>query len=817
MAMYTIRSLLNSKFFLQYILNFNSQIMKKSFILFLILISAKLFSAKGDNCVFIENKGQWPKEVLFLLQSNGVDTWITKQGMTYDVYSLKEEGEKTIKSGHVITFKNANTLPDNQISVLAKQKQQAYYNFFMDNNPEHWTSNVGLYKEALVKNIYSGIDMRYYFEGGNLRYDYIVHPNADVHQIKIVLEGANAYQLNEKGELIFATRYGEMKQADLYTYQIVNGSKKTVHSSFSLSGNTLQFNTDNYDKSKPLIIDPLVWSTYIGAAASERAQSVVEMNGNAYISGWTTQFTGTAFPTTTGVYDNVWSGTKAFVSKFSNDGSSLIYSTYLGSVSNSGGGNVLADGVFLAVDSIGNAYITGKADFGYPTTPGAYNTTANSGVFVTKLNNTGTALIYSTFIGGGNPRAITIDGLGYAYITGGASSGFPTTAGAYAQTNNGSHDVFITKLDTNASSLKFSTYLGGSGDYEEGFGIKLDNNYNVIVAGRASSSNFPTTAGAYDQTYNGGSGTFPFDGFVAKLNNIGSNLIFSTFIGGSNDDEIYGLDIDSNNDIYVTGYTLSTNFPYTSGVHDTIKDGTSSTSSSSRDAFVVKLNNSGSALIYSTFFGAAGGQEALAITVDQNNNAWICGKTSSSSGSIPVTNDAFDKIGDEGFFAGLNSTATTLLYCSHVGGTTSGAENVPKALTNDYLGGIYMAGWTGATDFTVTTGAFQTTNNSIVAQYSDAFVLKFQYGSSTSVTQNTTLNELIVYPNPATDIVNLKGLALGSVINILDITGKRIYSTIANNDVHVLNTTGFAEGVYFIQIIGNENQLLNKKLVISRK
>ena len=762
----------------------------------------KQFEKESSNLVFIENKGQWPREILFLCQNNGTDIWITKKGVVYDLYTVNEIDGKTFRSGQIITFNNLNTLPENQISVSSKQKQTAHYNYFIGNNPDRWASNVGLYKEAVIKNIYPGIDMRYYFQNNNLRYDYIVNPNADISQIKIALEGAFGYSLNQKGELVLKTRFGEVKQTELFTYQLINGNKKAVASAFQLNGNVLQFKIGNYDKSKPLIIDPLIWSTYIGGYENDRVYSVVERNGNAYISGWSTgvSFLTPHFPTTPGAYDTNVNGTKAFVSKFSNDGSSLVYSTFIGPVSTSGGGNVHADGVFIDVDFMGNAYITANGKPGYPTTPGVFNSSNSGyGVYVSKLNSTGTALLYSTFVGGGKPRAITVDNLGYAYITGSSGSGFPTTPGAYDQTFNGGDDVFVTKLDTNASSLKFSTYLGGSGAFEEGFAIKVDNNYNVIVAGIATSANFPTTTGSYDNTYNGGSGTFPCDGFVAKLNSTGSNLIFSTFLGGSYDDEIYGLDIDNDNDIYVTGYTLSTNFPYTPGVIDTVKNGTG-TSSSDADAFVVKLSSNGSSLIYSTFFGASGNQKGLAITVDQNKNAWICGRTDDSPNSIPLTVDALQSSPRRAFLACINANATILLYSTYLGGSTAGAANVAKSLTNDYAGGVYVAGWTGTSNFPVTPGAFQPTKaNPSVYQYSDGFVLKFQYGTPSYIQNgNNLINNFILFPNPSSGIFTIQ-TEKGGVFELIDITGRVLNTyTLTTNTARVIQVN-LPVGIYFIR------------------
>jgi hypothetical protein len=751
-------------------------------------LTAEQALQKADKQFFIENKGQWPNQVLFLYQNNGLNTWITKKGMVHDFYTIREEENSTRKIGHVVSITNLNA--QENVITQAENKQQAYYNFFMSNDQSKWASNVGLYKEVTTKSIYNGIDIRYYFDKNTLRYDYIVHPGANPAQIQIKLDGANAYSINNDGDLVFNTCLGEVKLKDLYTYQMVNGSKKTVASAFKINGETIQFDVKNYDKTKPLIIDPLVWSTYIGGSGDDRIYSVVEKNGNAFISGWTSQFPPIDFPTTPGSYNTSLNNTtRAFVSKFSNDGSSLVFSTFLGSVSNSGGGNIHADGVFLDVDSNGDCYITGIGQNGYPTTPGVFNNTATSGVFVTKLNNTGTSLVYSTFVGGDTPRAIAVDNQGYAYITGRASSGLPTTPGAFDQTNNGFDDAFVTKVNTDGSTLIFSTFIGGSGQFEDAFAIKVDANHDVYIAGRTSSPNFPTTSGCYDATFNGGSGPFPYDIFVSKLNNTGSALIFSTFIGGSQNEEAYGIDIDANNNVYITGYTESTDFPVTAGVYQTTKG-------SGKDAFIAKLNSTGSSLDFASYFGVGSSQEAYGITLDGNNNVWIVGRTGGSA--TPVTNDAFDNTlnGENSFVVAFNNSATSLVYGSYIGGSGMGGD-IAKSITNDHAGGFYVAGWTHSIDLPVTTGAFQTTNNSLVAQYREGFVLKFQHGSPTSISQYSVEYLYHIFPNPNKGAFTIQSTKAG-VFELIDVTGKLMNTYIITNTQQTVNEN-LAAGIYFVR------------------
>ena len=304
----------------------------------------------------------------------------------------------------------------------------------------------------------------------------------------------------------------------------------------------------------------------------------------------------------------------AFVTKLNPAGSGLVYSTYLGG---SGGDN----GMGIAVDASGNAYITGytsSADF--PTTFGAFQTTygGSGDAFVTVLNSMGSGLVYSTYLGGSDAEQgnnIAVDGGGNVYVTGlTRSANFPTTVGAFQTTSGGMQDAFVTKLNPTGTGLIYSTYLGGSSD-DEGKGIVVDAAGNAFVTGRTSSINLPTTAGAFQTTF----GSVQ-DAFVTKLNFAGTGLIYSTYLGGSSDDEGFGIAVDATGNAFVSGDTSSTNFPTTAGAFQTTFGG-------SADAFVTKLNSTGAGLIYSTYLGGNLADAALAIAVNSAGNAYVTGYT----------------------------------------------------------------------------------------------------------------------------------------------------------------------------------------------
>ena len=381
----------------------------------------------------------------------------------------------------------------------------------------------------------------------------------------------------------------------------------------------------------------LVYSTYLGGSDNDRGIGIaLDAAGNAYVVGFTNSAN---FPTTVGAFQPALAGNfDSTVTKLNSTGSSLVYSTYLGGSGGDFGGPI-------AVDATGNAYVTGSTNSSnFPTTIGAFQPTlaGSSDAFVTKMNPTGSGLIYSTYLGGGGfdgGGGIAVDAAGNAHVNGSTeSTNFPTTLGAFQPTfGGGPFDAFVTKLDPTGSGLIYSTYLGGSGD-DEGGSIALDASGNAFVTGLTSSANFPMTVGAFQPAFGGG----PFDAFVTKLNPLGSGLVYSTYLGGSGDDEGGGPALDTIGNAYVTGITNSTDFPTTVGVFQPAIAG-------DYDAFVTKLNPTGTALVYSTYLGGNDFDSGLSIALDTlpNPNAYVTG--SSFSSNFPTTPGAFQPAFAGGF------------------------------------------------------------------------------------------------------------------------------------------------------------------------
>jgi hypothetical protein len=294
----------------------------------------------------------------------------------------------------------------------------------------------------------------------------------------------------------------------------------------------------------------------------------------------------------------------------------LVYSTYLGGTGNDQGSGI-------TVDSTGSAYLTGSsASINFPTTVGAFDASFNGGAndaFVTKLNAAGTALVYSTYLGGaGNDQGIGIalDGTGSAYVTGfTASPNFPTSVGAFDTTfNGGSNDAFVTKLNAAGTALVYSSYLGGAGN-DQGIGIAVDGAGSSYLTGITFSTNFPTTGGAFDTTFNGVD-----DAFVTKLNAAGTDLVYSTYLGGTSRDEGLAITVDAPGSAYVTGLTTGANFPTSAAAFDTSHNGRV-------DVVITKLNTSGSALVYSTYLGGTFDEQGLGIAVDGAGSVYVTGHT----------------------------------------------------------------------------------------------------------------------------------------------------------------------------------------------
>ncbi len=506
-------------------------------------------------------------------------------------------------------------------------------NYLIGADPSHWHTGVPTYATVSYHDVYPGVDLVYYGTAGRLEYDWRLAAGADPGQITLAVDGARDVRLDADGTLALGTTLGDVVQQAPRAYQEIDGARQAVDARYTLVGpHRIGLALGAYDTGKPLVIDPVLsYSTYLGGSGNDAGYGVaVDKAGNAYVTGNTTS---TDFPTVGAVqgtnHGGVFGSLDAFVSKLNAAGTALVYSTYLG-----GTGNDYGNGI--AVDPAGNAYVTGQTTSGdFPTTANAYQTTnhGNNDAFMSRLNTAGTALVYSSYLGGAYDdfgNGIAADAAGNAYVTGyAASSDFPTTAGSLQPALNGYYNnAFIVKINTAAAgsaSLVYGTYLGGtSASGDSGKAIAVDTAGDAYITGYTTSSDFPTTATAPRRTFGGA-----YDAFAAKVNPAGSALLYSTYLGGGNDDEGEGIVVDAAGNAYVTGLTSSTDYPTTPAALQRTFGGV-------YDAFVTKLNPAGDAYVYSTYVGGSSDDEGFGIAVDPSGQAYVTGFTASSN--FPTAN-----------------------------------------------------------------------------------------------------------------------------------------------------------------------------------
>jgi len=593
-------------------------------------------------------------------------------------------------------------------------------NYFIGTDPKKWRTNIPNYAQVKYRNVYPGVDLVYYGRQGKLEYDFVVEPGADPSRIVLdISSDATRAQDSRRAQMHVAKR-GDLVIGDsgevvlqkpfVYqpttTYEPQTTCKQVIEGKYVLAGrHRVQFQVGAYDRNKVLVIDPtLVYSSYLGGNGWDKANGIaVDSSGNAYLAGKTIS---PNFPVTKGAFQTRLGGqvTNAFVTELNSAGSALIYSTYLGGVAS-------GEALGITLDSSGNAYVTGwTASANFPTTAGALQTTFGGGYddgFVTKLNSTGSALIYSTYLGGSSydeGHGIAVDATGNAYVTGlSYSQNFPTIAGAFQSVLQGYDDAFVSKLNPAGSALIYSTYLGGN-SYDQGNGIAVDASGNAYITGLTYSYHFPTTGQAFRTTWGGG-----FDAFVSKLNASGTTLLYSTYLGGSSDDYGYGIAVDASNSAYVTGRTYSPDFPTTAGAFQTTPGGTGG--GGHDDAYVVKLNAAGSALVYSTYLGGSCDDAGYGIVVDSSGDALVTGDTCSDD--FPTTDGSFQRTlggADDAFYGELNPAGSALLYSTYLGGN---GDDASDGIALDPSGNIYLVGWTSSRNFPTTNGAFQTSLSGI--------------------------------------------------------------------------------------------------------
>jgi beta-propeller repeat-containing protein len=655
---------------------------------------------------FEANHGQTDSRVKFLARGHGYTLFLTAS-------------EAVLAGAHAVTdpsrggalrmqFLSAASSP----AVSGHEELSGRSHYLIGNDPTRWRTHVPTYGRVEYREIYPGIDLVFYGREGELEYDFVVAPGADPLTIRLRFENAERLELDAQGDLLLRTSAGLVRQHKPTAYQEVNGKRKLVPTEFELGENhEVGFLVAAHDASRPLIIDPvLAYSTYLGGNGVDSSRAVaVDGAGSAYVTGTTNS---TNFPVAGDPLQATYGGgaTDAFVAKLNPAGSALVYATYLG-----GSGDEQANA--LAIDDAGQVYLTGFTSSGnFPTRNPVQATFGGPPIdaFVTKLTANGDALVFSTYLGGvaldvGN--GITVDRFGQAYLSARTgSANLPTTPGTFQPVFAGAEDAFVAKFKADGTQIEYLTYLGGIG-IDIGRRIAVDHAGRAYISGRTSSINFPTTPRAVQTTFAGG----PSDAFVTKLNAAGSALVYSTYLGGTGDDEGSGIALHGDGQVYTVGWTGSLDFPTTRGAFQRTYGG------GVFDVFVANLNEQGSRLAYSTYLGGSGTEMSFfGLAVDHAGRAHVTGPTGSIDFPVarPLEGGGALRGPSDAFVTKLNTSGSRLVFSSYLGGSgTEGAQGIAV----DRSGNVYVAGTTASTDFPTTEGAFQTT---FAGGPNDAFVVK---------------------------------------------------------------------------------------------
>jgi len=702
---------------------------------------------------FEANQGQTSSDVKFLAHGRGYALFLTAADA---ILSLHAKGKQVGTASTFLRMRLEGANP--KLSVSGADELPGKSNYFIGKDPAKWRTNIPTYSKLRYSAVYPGVDLVYYGDDGRLEYDFVVAPGADPNAIRLVFNGAVPVTDNQ-GNLVLRNGQDEVRFEKPVVYQEVDWhsarTRRYVDGRYRLApDHRVTFQLGSYDKSKSLVIDPvLVYSTYLGGGSSDGAYQVfVDSSGNAYVTGGADSIT---FPTTAGAFQTTFGGSgpscteepvfqcgDAFVTKLNPTGSALLWSTYLG-------GNSSDVGFGISADSSG-VYVAGQtSSINFPTTAGAFQQTLPKGStragFITKLNSSGSALVYSTYLGGSvtdKLRGLAVDSSGNAYVTGGTQSfDFPTTIGAFQTTLAGASNGFVSKINPTGTALVYSTYIGGT-TADAANSIVIDSSGNAYITGGTTSSNFPTK-NPIQARFAGGGTTCPAqhvsicgDAFVAELNLAGSTLLFSTYLGGSGEDTGIGIVLDPAGNIYVSGGTDSSNFPVTAGVvQNTFGGGSAGCTTAGEacgDAFLTKINAAKTAFVYSTYLGGTGDDVAgLGLAIDAAGNIHMAGITGSNN--FPTTPNAVQTVFgggsspcSPGFICGdafvtkFSLDASALAFSTFLGGSSDdGAGSVAQ----DSSGNDYIVGATSSLNFPTTPGAFQQTCNSCDGA-SNAFITK---------------------------------------------------------------------------------------------
>ena len=680
--------------------------------------------------VFTANEGQWPAEILYRSTAPGAVMWFSRDSVYFQfderAGAAKRGADRVVRATEAddpptvvdsLTDVNGSAEPARVLLVkltFAGASPAATIetgrpvdwkcHFFLGNDPAAWRRNVRSYESLTFRNLYPGIDLRYYGARAGaqqtVEYDVIAQPGADLSRVKMRVQWADRIEVGSNGELALVTAAGTVIHTQPVAYQNVARGRQDVHTIFVHNDDgTFGFSAPRgYDRRLPLTVDPLIkFATYLGGSSTDEGHAVdVDSSGNAYVAGLTNS---SNFPTAS-PFDGTANGSSdVFLTKFTTAGNALVYSTYIGGT----GADFARD---VDEGGFGEVSIAGSTTSTNFPTSNAFDSTlgGSKDAFLCRVVSNGSGLLISTYIGGSGTEdafGVFADGQDLDdYVTGfTTSTDFPTVS-AYDSSANGGNDGFVVRVGS-LGGLEFGTYLGGSGN-ETPWEITVDSSNNSYVTGLTTSTNFPTL-NAWDFSANGSN-----DVFVTKLNSSGNALVYSTYLGAAGDDQGLGIAVDSAGAAYVTGLTNSTAFPTYSAF--------SSTHNGLYDCFVTKFMPSGSGITYSTYLGGAGNEYGYAIAVDQAGRAVVVGRTSSDP--FPRVNPADSTYGGaiDAFVSRFTISGAALTYSSYIGGS---GEELGLGVAIDSSCYVYAAGYTKSSDFP-TSNAYDNT----LGGTQDAFLVK---------------------------------------------------------------------------------------------
>ncbi len=764
--------------------------------------------------VFVENVGQFPGEQTRFQASLGSTTlrlsgdalWFTIiDSPQIDPRTENDSRQLEIPARQGVNLKLSFSDANPQPHLEPFNPLNTRVSYLTGRDPANWQTDVPVWGGVRYVNLYPGVDLEITSENGQLVQQLVVRERAAVaaqsgvaknggplQQVQWQIDGADEVSV-EGNQLRLSTALGDIT---LPLWQVVSEDKLPLELSAAQTGvdgfavtapfASPSFATEIGDTQSLMTAgaSDLLFSTFLGSEGNFDHGLAITYDAEGYV--YVTGQADDNFPTTPGAFDTSLDGVfnDVFVTKLTPDGSQMVFSTYIG-------GSDWETSRGIHVDEAGDITISGgTTSLDFPTTPGAFDDTMAgvSDIYVAKLNSTGTDLIYSTLIGGNQDdfnTDLAVDQAGYAYLTGSASAGFPTTPGVLKDTVEGT-DAFVVKVALDGTDLLYATLLGGT-ERETGHGIAVDAAGYVYVAGQTASEDFPVTPGAFDSSYSRS------EGFVAKLTADGAALVYATYLGGDEVDSIEAIDIDTAGYVYATGLTHSSDFPTTPDAFGPIC--TECTSDySAHDSFVTKLNPDGADLAYSTFLGGNLADYSRDIAVSENGRAYVTGYTFSPD--FPITPGAFDTVCEgcdetyaraDVFVSRVNPTGTTLEYGTFIGGNSGMAAELARAMAADNNGNVYVIGSTNSEDFPITGGVV----DSIHEGYYDVFVFKLATGSDDPEPEPTPTPGPSPVPDHTCGPTPLGEITVDDAPRGIDVdpARNRVYVAHSSHSVSVIDTT----------------------------